>query len=134
MTHRIRLGTPLLLVLVAVALQPAVAASSTEVVAKYDKDGDKTLDMDEVKAAVGAHFDRLDKDADHSLDNKEAAGALGPKAFAAADQDHDGTLSKEECVALAEKLFKRADVDHDGTLSAAELNSRSGKELVRLMG
>jgi hypothetical protein len=134
MKLRTLVPTSMLAVLAAVALQAAIAAPSTDVLAKYDTDHDKTLDLSEVKAAAAAHFDRLDKDGDHTLDSKEAVGALGPRAFKAADTDHDGTVSKEEYLALAEKLFKGADVDHDGTLSADELGSKDGKALVRLMG
>ncbi len=107
--------------------------SATDVVSKYDSDNDKTLDLNEVKAAAAAHFDRLNKDGDSTLEASEVKGVLGPKAFKAADTDHDGTLSKDEYLALVEKLFKQADADHDGTLSAAELQSRPGKALVRLI-
>jgi Ca2+-binding EF-hand superfamily protein len=119
--------------LATVALQPAAAATATDVVTKYDKDSDKTLDLNEVKSAAAAHFDRLDKDSDQTLDGKELTGVVGPKTLAAADADHDGTLSKDEYMTLVEKAFKRADVDHDGTLDAAELDSSAGKALRRLI-
>jgi len=125
--------TSLIAAVTAVALQSAVAATPSEVVAKYDKDNDKTLDWNEVKAAAAAHFDRLDKDSDQTLDSKEVAGLIGKKAFAAADTDHDGTLSKDEYLGLAEKLFKQADIDHDHTLDSAELDSQPGKALHRLI-
>ena len=134
MTYKTLLPTSLLALVAALALQTAAAGPPTDVVAKYDKDNDKTLDWNEVKDAAAAEFDRLDTNGDHSLDAKEAAGILGPKAFAAADADHDGTLSKEEYLRLAEKLFKQADADHDGTLTADELDSKSGKVLARLIG
>jgi Ca2+-binding EF-hand superfamily protein len=107
--------------------------SATDVISKYDSDKDKSLDLNEVKAAASAHFDRLNKDGDSTLEVSEVKGVLGPKAFKAADTDHDGTLSKDEYLALVEKLFKEADADHDGTLNAAELQSRAGKALVRLI-
>jgi hypothetical protein len=118
---------------VSAALQTAAADPAADAVARNDKDSDRTLDLDEVKASASAHFDRLDKDGDHTLEAKEVKGVLGPKAFAAADPDHDGTLSKDEYLALVEKLFKEADPDHDGTLSAAELKSPAGQRLRRLI-
>jgi hypothetical protein len=36
-------------------------------------------------------------------------------------------------MALVEKLFKRADTNHDGTLTAAELRSKNGRALRRLI-
>jgi Ca2+-binding EF-hand superfamily protein len=114
-------------------LQVAAADPASDTVAKYDTDKDKTLSLDEVKAAASAHFDRLDKDADKTLQASEVKGVLGPTAFKAADTDHDGTLSKEEYLGLVEKLFKQADSNHDGTLDAAELRSKTGRELKRLI-
>jgi Ca2+-binding EF-hand superfamily protein len=107
--------------------------SSSEVVAKYDSDKDKTLSLDEVKAAASAHFDQLNKDGDSTLEANEVKAILGPKAFTAADTDHDGSLSKAEYLALVEKLFGKADADHNGTLTAAELRSKSGHALRRLI-
>ena len=113
---------------VAVADPPA-----TDVVSKYDTDKDKTLSLDEVKAAAAAHFDKLNKDGDSTLETHEVQGVLGPTAFKEADTDHDGTLSKSEYLALVEKLFKKADTNHDGTLTATELRSKTGQALQRLI-
>ncbi len=73
----------------------AVAADG-DLLSKYDKDNDKSLDLDEVTAAASAHFDKLNKDGDSTLEAKEVRGVIGPSAFKAADADHDGTLSKDE--------------------------------------
>jgi len=123
----------LLLCSAQVALVASASGQTTDVITKYDKDNDKTLDLDEVKAAAAAHFDKLNKDSDNTLEAHELKGVIGPKAFKAADTDHDGTISKDEYLALVEKLFKRADADHDGKLSAAELKSSSGRALKRLI-
>jgi hypothetical protein len=123
----------LLLCSAQVALVASASGQTTDVITKYDKDNDKTLDLDEVKAAAAAHFDKLNKDSDNTLEAHELKGVIGPKAFKAADTDHDGTISKDEYLALVEKLFKRADTDHDGKLSAAELKSSSGRALKRLI-
>ncbi len=109
-------------------IQPSAA-----VVAKYDKDSDKTLDLAELQTAASARFDRLNKDADVTLDSQEVKGVIGETAFKAADTDHDGTLSKTEYLALVKKLFKQADTDHDGPLDAQELGSKSGHKLKLLI-
>jgi Ca2+-binding EF-hand superfamily protein len=106
---------------------------ATATVSKVDKDNDQTLDLAEVQAAAGAHFDKLDKDADGTLDATEVKRVIGAKMFARADKDNDGTLTKDEYVALVAKLFKRADADHDGTLTAAELQSKTGHALKKLI-
>jgi Ca2+-binding EF-hand superfamily protein len=99
--------------------------------ADLDKDNDGTLDIDEVKGAAGATFDKLERDADATLDVKEAGAHIGKKEFKAADADHDGTLTKDEYVGHAEKLFKPADTDGDGTLDSKELRSKAGRALLR---
>jgi hypothetical protein len=111
----------------------AGATSASGVVSKYDKDSDRTLDLAEVKAAAGAHFDKLDKDADGTLDSNEVKRVIGPRTFKAADPDNDRTLSKDEYLALVERLFKKADSDSDGTLTAAELKSHWSRALKRLI-
>src|SRR5271157_4298308 len=89
------------LVAAGLALQSVPAAfAASDIVSKYDKDNDKTLDLAEAKAAGGAAFDKLNKDPDATLDAKEAKGAVGAKAFKAADTDNDGTLTKEEYLAI----------------------------------
>jgi Ca2+-binding EF-hand superfamily protein len=112
---------------------PGAATPSSGVVGKYDKDNDQTLDLNEVKAAASAHFDKLDKNADGTLDSAEVQGVIGKKTFKAADPDNDGTLTKDEYLALVEKLFNKVDVDHDGTLSVQELKSKTAHALKRLI-
>jgi hypothetical protein len=106
-------------------------AQSALTTADTNKDG--TLDLAEVKAAAGAAFDSLDQDKDTTLDYKEAAGHLNKKEFKSADTDKDHTLTKDEYVALAEKLFKAADANNDGTLTTAELKTKAGRALQRLL-
>jgi Ca2+-binding EF-hand superfamily protein len=118
----------------ALLCQAAVAdPTGSDTVSKYDTDKDHTLDLAEVKTAAAAHFDKLNKDGDATLETEEVQGVIGPEAFRAADADHDGSLSKDEYLALVEKLFKRADANHDGTLDSAELKSKSGRALKRLI-
>jgi len=129
----VALGSFFVLTTQSVLQVTAADPPASDVVSKYDTDKDKTLSLDEVKTAAAAHFDRLNKDGDSTLEANEVKRVLGPKAFQAADTDHDGTLSKTEYLALVEKLFKRADTDHDGKLTAAELQSKNGQALKRLI-
>jgi Ca2+-binding EF-hand superfamily protein len=137
MTQRTTLlaGLPLVVLLgTAVLGQYAAAATpSTAVVAKLDKDNDKTLDWVEVQAGASTRFDKLNKDNDGTLDAKEVEGVIGKSAFKAADPDNDGTLSKAEYLDRVKKLFQKADADNDGTLDAKELNSKAGRSLKRLI-
>jgi hypothetical protein len=137
MSHRTRvqisLGFALVLTTAVVGQFANAAEPSAAVVAKYDKDSDKTLDWAEVQAAASARFDKLNKDADGTLDSKEVKGIIGKATFKAADPDNDGTLSKSEYLDLVKKLFKRADTDNDGTLDAKELQSRAGHSLKLLI-
>jgi Ca2+-binding EF-hand superfamily protein len=114
-------------------LSPATNASATSALTAADTDKDGTLDWAEVKAAASAAFDRLDQDKDTTLDYKEAAGHVGKQEFNAADVDRDKTLTKDEYLALVEKLFKAADQNKDSTLNAAELRTKAGRALERLL-
>jgi len=119
--------------LVSVSVFPVAQALAASPIATYDKDNDKTLDLNEVKDAASTAFDKLDKDHEGTLDRKEVGSRLSKKEFDAADTDHDGTLSKDEYLAVVEKLFKEADVDHEGTLDAKELKSKAGRALLKLL-
>ncbi len=99
----------------------------------FDTDNDKTVDLNEAKAAGSAAFDKLEKDSDGTLDKKEAKGHVSKGEFATGDADNDGTLTKDEYLSIVEKWFKAADTDNDGTLSSKELKSKAGKALVKLL-
>jgi Ca2+-binding EF-hand superfamily protein len=120
------------------ALSPMAHARSggseaDRVLGAADPDKDGTLDLNEVKAAAGALFDRLDKDKDGTLTIKELQGRLSRKDFKSADPDNDATLSRDEFLAVAEARFKAANPDNDGTLDKAELGKPAGRALMRLM-
>jgi hypothetical protein len=126
------------LVLCAAALlgvsMPAMAKShGAGPVKMFDTDNDGTLDINEVKKAASAQFDKMDRDHDGTLDRRELAGRLSKRALGAADPDHDGTLTKDEYLAVVQQRFQAADPDKDGTLDAKELASRAGKSLLELL-
>jgi len=132
MLSRRNVFTVALAALVGVAA-PALAATKTGSVARFDTDNDGTVDIDEAKKAASALFDKLDTDKDGTLDSKELKGRLTHKEFTAADPDNDGTLSKDEYLAVVEKRFKAADPDNDGTVSTAEFKTAAGRSLSQLL-
>jgi Ca2+-binding EF-hand superfamily protein len=132
MLSRPTVFTVALAALVGVAA-PALAATKTGPVARFDTDNDGTVDLNEAKKAASELFDKLDTDRDGTLDSKELNGRLTHKEFTAADPDNDGTLSKDEYLAVVEKRFKAADPDNDGTVSAAELKTAAGQSLSQLL-
>jgi EF-hand domain/EF hand len=110
---------------------PAIAASGLP--SGLDTNADGTVDLAEAQKAAQALFDKLDHDRDGTLDAKEVRGRLSKGDFSQADLDKDGTLSKDEYLGLVAKRFKEADQDHDGTLTAAELRSKAGLALLKLL-
>jgi Ca2+-binding EF-hand superfamily protein len=120
--------------LLCAACLPAIARSRrADPVRTFDTDNDGTLDLDEVKKAASATFDKLDRDHDGTLDRRELSGRLSAHEFRAADADHDGTLTKDEYLRVVEQRFQAADRDRDRTLDGKELASRRGAALLRLM-
>ena len=111
----------------------ATNASAASALTAADTDADGTLSLDEVRSAAAAAFDKLDQDKDSTLDYKEASGVVGNSEFKGANKDHDTTLTKDEYLALVEELFRAADRDGDGTLDAAELRTKAGRALERLL-
>lgn len=113
---------------------PAFAASRpASPIGMFDTDNDGTLDLVEVKKAASALFAKLDRDHDGTVDKRELAGRLSAREFASADPDHDGTLTLDEYLAVVEQRFSAANPDADGTLNAAELKSKAGRALLRLL-
>jgi len=115
---------------------PAQAAkeSIAEKMKVWDPDSDGTLDMAEARKAAEAKFDSLEGDNDGTLDKKEMSSTkVDKKTFKKADPDSDGTLTKEEYLTIVEARFKAADPDNDGTVSVAELKTKEGKALIRLL-
>ena len=98
-----------------------------------DTDGDGTVDLDETKKAATTLFDRLDVDHDGTIDRHEVRSRLSATDLAVADIDKEGTLTKEEYLAIVEQRFKSADTDNDGTLTAKEMQTKTGRALLRLL-
>ncbi len=113
---------------------PAFAAGKAcATLAALNPDNDGTLDLNEVKAAASALFDKLDADHDGTLTAKELQGRLSKKELTAGDPDKDKTLSKDEYLTIVEARFKAADVNGEGTIDCDEAKSSAGQALLRLL-
>lgn len=125
-----------ILVLTGLGAQPLTASTpgASAIIARYDRNHDKALDLSEIKAAAAAHFASLDRKGDGKLTPSEVSGVISQSEFKEADTNNDGKLSKKEYLALAEELFDEANPDGDRTLEAKELSSKAGRRLVALMG
>jgi Ca2+-binding EF-hand superfamily protein len=100
--------------------EPAVAQSSG-------------VDLDLVKSAASATFDKLDINHDGTLDAKELHGRISKKDWRTADPDNDKTITKDEYLAYVEALFKQADTNGEGKLEGKELRSPAARKLERLL-
>ena len=99
----------------------------------FDVNKDGKLELAEVKSAAAARFDELNPDQDDKLDEREAAPVLPGEAFRTADTDKDGTVSKAEYLAYVEQMFNAANPDKDGSLERAELDSKAGQALMKML-
>ena len=99
----------------------------------FDSNGDGLLDATEVRKAAAALFAELDRDSDGVVNKHELAGRWSAKKLATADIDHDGRLTVHEYLLFVEQHFNEADLDNDGKLTDADLKTRAGKKLLRMM-
>jgi EF hand len=112
---------------------PTLSQTKRDPLQGLDTDKDGTLDLDETKKAATTLFGRLDVDHDGTIDRHEVRSRLSATDFAVADIDKEGTLTKEEYLAIVEQRFKAADADNDGTLTAKEMQTKTGRALLRLL-
>ena len=119
--------------LLAATLPVSAKSRAISLIRMLDTDNDGTVDLAEAKKAASTLFDKLEHDKDGTLDKRELVGRLSAKELAAADPDHDGTLTRDEYLAVVEQRFRAADSDHDGTLDVKELNTSTGRALLRLL-
>ena len=115
---------------------------SETIISRVDKDGDKKLSLDEVRAAAARQYDLIkSKNGDHvtmlqlggrlvPADLKVVSGAPGVAT----------PVSKQQYLALVDKFFDEADVRRKagdppglGNLDMDELGSPAGKKLIGLL-
>ena len=91
------------------------------------------VDLDLVKSAASATFDKLDINHDGKLDVKKLHDRIPKKDWHTADPDNDQTITKDEYLAYVEALFKLADTNGEGKLEGNELRSPVARKLERLL-
>jgi Ca2+-binding EF-hand superfamily protein len=99
----------------------------------FDVNKNGKLELAEIKSAAAARFDELNPDGDDALDEREAAPVLPGEAFRAADTDRNGTVNKAEYLAYVEQMFNVTNPDRDGSLDRAELDSKNGQALMKML-
>ena len=116
--------------------------SREEIIAKFDKDGDKKLDEEERKAAREARGERAKRGGKDAKEGDKKRGEKGKANHRAEmmkkfDKDGDGELSKEEREAaragFRAKMVEKFDKDGDGELSAEERGAMR-KEMAKRHG
>ena len=99
----------------------------------FDVNKNGKLELAEIKSAAAARFDELNPNGDDALDERAAAPVLPGEAFRTADTDKNGTVNKAEYLAYVEQVFNVANPDRDGSLDRAELDSRNGQAVMKLL-
>jgi Ca2+-binding EF-hand superfamily protein len=122
--------TLLLASALAFAVSPSLAAS---VFQGIDTNNDKTISLNEAKAAASKTFDKLDTNHDGTLNWAELRGRIPAHDWKIANPDNDKTLSKEEYLKYVEYVFKRTDKNGEGTVDAKEADTPAGRQLLRLL-
>ena len=129
--------------------QPGGNFDPAALFARFDRNGDDKLTLEEVPEERRGFFEpliqRADRDGDGALSQEEftaamsrqqpgqpgstppaAASAGGERLFVAIDANGDGTLSAEEIAAAADSL-KKLDANGDGAISREELRPAAGE-------
>lgn len=116
------------------ALGPAFAGmSGKEALAKFNKDGDNTLEIVEVIDLGTKFFKTINTDSDKTLEKSETKDRLTDEDWAAVNKDGDQTLELDEWLVIVRNRFNDADANKDGKLTAAELDAPSGQKLLLLL-
>ena len=120
--------------LLASALTFAASHSlAASVFSGIDTNNDRTISLDEAKAAASKVFDKLDTNHDGTLNRAELRGRIPDQDWKIANPDNDKTLSKEEYLKYVEYVFKRTDKNGEGTVDAKEADTPAGRQLLRLL-
>ncbi len=104
---------------------------------RFDKDGDRSISLEEVNGFIGEQFSLADDNADGSVKKadvinaiennvqserfKRRSGRVTDRIFASADIDQDGTLTKSELENRIGKFYAIADWNDDGQVEIAEI-------------
>ena len=115
---------------------------SETIVSRVDKDGDKKLSLEEVRAAAARQYDLIRSKNGDRVTMLQLGGRLVPadlKAVSGAPGVAT-SVSKDQYLALVDRFFDEADVRHkagdppgSGELDMDELGSPAGKKLIGLL-
>lgn len=129
----LRLAAGAALAAIALTATPAFAQSKmsgADIIKKYNKDNDQTLELAEVINLGVKLFQEINPDGDTTLESNETAGRITEKDWQRANKDGDKTLEMDEWLSILRKRFAKANPDKDGSLDAAELDTPAGQAVV----
>ncbi len=139
------LGTLAVIASVLAVLMPGVSCAlmgSETIIARVDKDGDKKLSLEEVRAAAARQYDLIKSKNGDRVTMLQLGGRLVPADLkvVAGTPGVATPVSKDQYLALVDKFFDEADVRRkagdrpgSGKLDMDELGSPAGKKLVGLL-
>lgn len=135
------------------ALAEMLKGTPEEFIKRFDKNGDKVLDKDEVPPFIAKAFDKADQNSDGKLDQREVADMLRvmrgmvPSTTPPAnvekfidtlltqfDADKDGKIARAEAKGRLADNFDMNDTNKDGFLDRAELRTLAQRVLPLLKG
>ena len=111
---------------------PAKPMSCPELNA-VDPDADGVWTLREVKARAMAVFAKLNKDGDRTLELDELAGRLNKEQFDKVDVIKRKGIDRLEWLRMAKKLFWAANPDRDLSLECDEIASPAGRALAYVL-
>ncbi len=111
---------------------PAKAKSCPELNA-VDPDGDGSWSIFEAKRRALAVFAKLNKDGDRTLEHDELADRLTKEQFDKVDVIKRKGIDRLEWLRMTKKLFRAANPDRDITLECDEIVSPAGRALAYVL-
>lgn len=111
---------------------PAKAKSCPELNA-VDPDGDGSWSIFEAKRRALAVFAKLNKDGDRTLEHDELADRLTKEQFDKIDVIKRKGIDRLEWLRMTKKLFRAANPDRDITLECDEIVSPAGRALAHVL-
>jgi len=118
-----------------ILLIAGIACGAGDVLEKIDINMDGRVDNQEFTNAVSKTFHSYDKDGDGSLDLRElrASKVADPdKLLNEIDTNKDGKIDYKEFLGAATKWFKVSDMNRDGFLDRSEFNALRGSSSMGL--
>lgn len=121
---------------VSFATAPAAEAGHYDecsIIAKYDRNRDGKLNVFDVKRAGRATFKAINKDGDFTLEHDEVHKRIGPKTFDKYNKIKRKGLDRVEWSRLVKARFYAANRDGDRTIECDELKTKAGHRLLAVI-